>query len=173
MRCQGDRRWQWRRVQCPVRAHVRRLRPQGRTECEDSGVASRLPRRGIFRHRHGPRGPRNPGSPYTEPHLPGPAELPSSLMPANLERSRSFAIAQRPPAPTPDPGAWVDQSTGTHDPLFHRCIFSRLSSICRKKKIQLVDIVTRPTNPFFQKKASCFNLFTFLRCLFSLFETNS
>ena len=136
MRCQGDRRWQWRRVQCPVRAHVRRLRPQGRTECEDSGVASRLPRRGTYRRRHGPRGPRNPGSPYTEPHLPGPAELPSSPMPANLERSFNFSSAQ---PRLVDSAAWVDQSTGSiHDPLFHRCIFSRLSSrsLSREKEVQ-------------------------------------
>lgn len=66
------------RVQSPVRGHVRHLRPQGRTGCEGWGVASRLPRHGICPRRHGPHGPRNPGSPCTKPHLPGPAELPSS-----------------------------------------------------------------------------------------------
>lgn len=64
------------RVQSPVRGHARHLRPQGRTGCEGWGVASRLPRHGICRH--GPHGPRNPGSPCTKPHLPGPAKLPSS-----------------------------------------------------------------------------------------------
>lgn len=72
-------RWQdYFRVQSPVRGHVRHLRPQGRTGCEGWGVASRLPRHGICPRRHGPHGPRNPGSPCTKPHLPGPAELPSS-----------------------------------------------------------------------------------------------
>lgn len=112
-------------LRSPVRAHVRHLRPQGRTECEDSGVASRLPRHGIYPRLHGPHGPRNPGSPCTKPHLPGPAELPSSSKPAKTSPARRRSL---------DDGS-MDQTTGRiHRSPFRSCIFlfQRQKSVGKK-----------------------------------------
>lgn len=84
---QHRRRWQPGSCRAP-RGRVSR-RPRKCINCEGSRAAARPPppastwpmrlhrhRHQHQHHRHGPRGPRNPGSPCTKPHLPGPVVRP-------------------------------------------------------------------------------------------------
>lgn len=107
------RRWQPGSRRAP-RGRVSR-RPRKRINCEGSRAVARSPPPALIwpmrlhrhrhqhqHHRHGPRGPRNPGSPCTEPHLPGPVVRPVPKPRASTRRRprRPIVVSSRLFAPS-------------------------------------------------------------------------